>query len=42
MVNGEVTGEELIIPECVHTISMEWHSSAQRVGVSYHIYPNGL
>ncbi|XP_065901243.1 wnt inhibitory factor 1-like [Dysidea avara] len=34
MVNGEVTGEELIIPECVHTISMEWHSSAQRLQYS--------
>jgi len=54
MVDGEVTGEDLIIPECVHTVSMEWFSSNDRVGTPYVYltdydvmylymsYPNGL
>jgi len=33
MVDGQVTGEDLMIPECVHTISLEWYSSDDRVRV---------
>ena len=44
MVDGEVTGKDLIIPECVHTVSMEWFSSDDRVGIDCTLmsYPNRL
>ena len=24
--NGVTTGEQVLVPECVHTITMEWYS----------------
>jgi len=33
MVDGKVTEEQLVIPECARTISVEWYSTDDRVCV---------